>query len=240
MLLWHRGPQLGRGGVGPAQRLVDVDVECRLQATNEDVRPLADRGVREVEALEQAEVHLIDVVPHLGHLRTEASEHLGGVTPRDEQGACVRVLAKRFDRLLHLRRDHVRYRRMPVEDRQQRRGGRPVHSAACSRKSPTGTSACVLCRWCWYTISVTWVMQAPMCACSCGSSSAARSTSSSRCRAIDAGFSSSSQRRIPSRQIRDSNASAATPVRRPTSAPIHSGSLGPSGPGGRTVAAGGR
>ena len=46
VLLRHGRTELGRGGIRPPQRLVDVDVERGLQPADETFRPLADGGVR--------------------------------------------------------------------------------------------------------------------------------------------------------------------------------------------------
>ncbi len=112
-------------------------------------------------------------------------------------------------------------------------GPAPVHCMAWRMKSPTGSMAAALKRWCWNHIALE-VFDAQRAG---GSgvprrrATADRRRRAARCFAMAAGFTSSSQRcRIP-RQICCSNAAAASSDRRPISAPSCSGLFGPSGPG---------
>ena len=137
---------------------LDVDVERRPAAARRGLRPLADRGVREVEPVEQAEVHRVDVVADRRHARAQLGQHVGRRSAaREEQLAGVVVLAERLQRRPASPARRRRHRRVAVEARRAGSSGRGAsrpRPAAGSRRP--GTSACALWRWCWYTISLTW------------------------------------------------------------------------------------
>ncbi len=125
MLLRHGGPEVGCQRGGALQGPVDVDVEGGLQAADEALGALADGGGRHVEAVEQPEVHRVDVLPHRGHPRPQARQHLGGIAPGEEQSTGVVILAEGVEGRPHLRCDHARHRRVAVEDREEGRRGSP-------------------------------------------------------------------------------------------------------------------
>ena len=189
-------------------------------------------GFGDVEALEQAEVHRVDVLPHLGHPRPQASEHVGGVAAGEEQRAGVVVLAEGLERRPHLRRHHARHRRVAVEDRQERRR----RSTGPRRRPAAGSHPPARARARCAGGAGTPSRSRGRCTPRCAPAAARRRARAGRRRARDGGRPTPASARRPSDASRrarcaSSKACAATPARRPNSAPIHSGSLGPSGPG---------